>query len=232
MKSALAGTANGTFAVTAGADDAKERASDGQMTLDDTILRPGSDATIGLRFANVTIPPGATVTSAKVRMYVVSDDNRYLSVTYKAEAADSSAAFSTTAGDLSSRAKTVASVSDVPAAWTNETWAESPDLTALVQEVVSRPGWASGNALAIFLLENASSSYRTIAAQERSGNTPAELVLSWSIGEPPPPAATEVVLSDHPAGQAPDAFTGKGSESGVPLFRFKLAPNGEAKATR
>ncbi|MEK7271018.1 MAG: hypothetical protein AAB215_08790, partial [Planctomycetota bacterium] len=119
LKSALAAGQQGTYAVTAGADDAKERASDGQMTLDGTTLRPGTGYMTRLRFTSVAIPQGVTVTSAKIRMFVVSDGNRDLAVTYKAEAADSSAAFGTTAGDLTNRTKTTASVDDAPAAWTD-----------------------------------------------------------------------------------------------------------------
>ncbi|OGJ92268.1 MAG: hypothetical protein A2487_13900 [Candidatus Raymondbacteria bacterium RifOxyC12_full_50_8] len=44
----------------------------------------------------------------------------------------------------------------------------------------------------------------------------------WDIGADEYTGPGEIVLSDHPAGQEPNAFTGKGSETNAELFAFKL----------
>jgi len=74
------------------------------------------------------------------------------SLTIQAQASDNAPTFTSTASNISSRTKTTASVPWTPAAW--NTVGESgpdqrtPNLAAVIQEVVRRPGWASGNAIA------------------------------------------------------------------------------------
>jgi hypothetical protein len=59
------------------------------------------------------------------------------------------------AANVSSRALTTASTSWTPASWSvvGEAAAaqRSPDLAGVIQEVVSRGGWASGNSLAVII---------------------------------------------------------------------------------
>jgi hypothetical protein len=74
---------------------------------------------------------------------------------FRAQAADSAATFTTAGFGISSRPRTSASVS-----WAAPEWLvfgeaglrqRTPNLSSLLQEVVSRPGWASGNALALIV---------------------------------------------------------------------------------
>lgn len=101
----------------------------------------------GFRFQNVTIPPGATIQRAYMAVRNTTGI-KGLSVTAWGEASDNAAAFAP--ADLpGGRPKTVASVA-------HSTWPDYPegiDLTAIIQEIVNRPGWVTGNALVV-LLEN------------------------------------------------------------------------------
>jgi hypothetical protein len=58
-----------------------------------------------------------------------------------------------TAGNIPSRAQTAASVAWTPPGWPTVAAAgtaqRTPSLVPLIQEIVNRPGWASGNALAL-----------------------------------------------------------------------------------
>jgi hypothetical protein len=71
----------------------------------------------------------------------------------RGEAADDAVSFSTTAGDVSGRPATAASAAWSPADWTAVGQAgaaqRTPDLSAVVQEIVARPGWAPGHALVL-----------------------------------------------------------------------------------
>lgn len=103
------------------------------------------------RFRNVTIPQGAVIQSAYVEGESYGD---YASDTCNSkiycEDADNPD-FPASAADANNRARTSAHVdwSAVPH-WTAEQRYASPDLTAIVQQIVNRGGWASGNAMQFF----------------------------------------------------------------------------------
>ena len=111
----------------------------------------GKQALIGLRFEDINIPRGATVTSASLVFIPAADEKRPMKWNIQAEKAGDSAAFTATDRDLSARAKTTAS-----AAWTLSDWnegeaAQSADLTAVVKEVTGQAGWCGGNALSFLI---------------------------------------------------------------------------------
>jgi hypothetical protein len=143
--------------VAAAADDAEEAASgsvnlgssDLEMVLDGSVVQ-----TVGMRFANLGVPAGATVTGAYVQFVADESQSEATALTLRAQAADSAPTFTTATSNVSSRPRTAAAVSWSPPAWTAgsaSTAQRTPDLSALVQEVVNRPGWASGNALALIV---------------------------------------------------------------------------------
>lgn len=106
----------------------------------------------GFRFSTVTIPVGATITSAKLTFtdYANASPSAY-GVTIKCEDADSAANFTTTA-DILGRTRTTASASwNTPTSTTVDTTRDTTDFASAVQEVVDRAGWASGNALMVIL---------------------------------------------------------------------------------
>ncbi|MEO7319729.1 MAG: G8 domain-containing protein, partial [Chthoniobacteraceae bacterium] len=167
-----------TLPIAASADDAEESAA-GVVSLTSTDLELVNDGaagnqTIGLRFPGIAIPPGALVTEAHLQFTADEVQSEGTDLDIAAEAANDSAPFTTVAGNLSSRAITATSVLWQPAAWTTigETAAaqKTPNLAAVVQEIVSRPGWASGHALA-FLIEG--SGHRTAESFDKVGGTPA-----------------------------------------------------------
>jgi len=103
------------------------------------------------RFQNVTIPQGETIQSAILKIYAHEDEEDEAIITVFGEAADDSEAFAEDEA-LDDREYTTATVD-----WTcSDSWTmwdpyESPDLAAIIQEIVDRPGWESGNALTLFM---------------------------------------------------------------------------------
>ena len=177
----------------ASADDAEEFAN-GTMYLasgDLELIHDASDQTVGMRWTGLSIPPGVTITNAWVQFGAKESQTELTNLSIRAQAADNPAAFSLTALDISSRARTAATVAWTPAAWvvgeagSNQ---RTPGLSAVVQEVVSRPGWVSGNALALVIT---GTGHRTAHAWD--GNKPAAplLHIEYSTGPPPenPPVA-------------------------------------------
>lgn len=69
----------------------------------------------------------------------------------KGESADNAAPFASADGNVSGRERTVSQVIWSPPAWRTKHEGgfdqRTPDLTDIVQEIVDRPGWASGQAI-------------------------------------------------------------------------------------
>ena len=143
--------------VASGPDDAEEKPS-GSMRLASSDLELTTDGSnqqvVGLRFTGLAIPAGASITAAYVQFQADEADSGAVALTVRAEAVDDAAAFVDVRDDLSSRPTTVASVGWSPPAWVRGDAGpaqQTPDLATVVQEIVNRPGWASGNALAIIV---------------------------------------------------------------------------------
>ncbi len=145
--------------VASGNDDAEEEVSSGDMYRTSSDLElVDEDSTpqlVGMRFTGLTIPQGATITAAYIQFTVDETDSGTTSLTIRGQDADDAASFSWWSYDISSRATTSASASWSPAAWNSVGEAGSdqrtPDLSAIIQEIVDRGGWSSGNDLAIIV---------------------------------------------------------------------------------
>lgn len=176
--------------VNASANDAEQN-SFGTMTLNSTTLDLGGTAWCGLRFTGVTVPQGAYIVSAYVSFSARYADASATSVTVSAEATDNSTVFTTAANNISGRARTTASAlwNPVPA-WTAGTLYNTPQLNALVQEVVNRPGWTSGNSLALFVRSNSG----TRRAQPYVNNTALAALLHIEYVVVARPVANRLLL--------------------------------------
>src|SRR5262249_54473337 len=143
--------------IAASSDDAEE-GSTGVMNLTSTDLEfvyDTSNQKVGMRFPSLAIPAGATITSAYVQFETDETQSEVTNLTIQGQAADTPATFTTTATNISSRPRTNAAVSWSPPAWTLVGQAgldqRTPELKSVIQEIVARPGWASGNALVIIV---------------------------------------------------------------------------------
>jgi uncharacterized protein YjiK len=135
--------------VTSASDDAEETTNGGmQLNSGDLDL---AQQPVGMRFTTLAIPPGATITNAHLELTAEDTNLDKISVTVFGEASDNAVTFSTTNSNITGRAVTTASVNWPLAAWTSGEKHQTPDISAIIQEIVNRPGWASGNALVIIL---------------------------------------------------------------------------------
>jgi hypothetical protein len=108
---------------------------------------------LGLRFRDITIPQGAIIDSAFITIHVHEGKlaDHVCIINISGEAADSAVTFGWTP-PVTDRPRTSASVK-----WTiEEEWIlwkpySSPDLGGIIQEIVNRPGWKSGNSIAMIL---------------------------------------------------------------------------------
>lgn len=154
--------------VNASANDAYQDSGDtADITATGAVYGTGTasaspDRTVGLRFTNVTIPPGATINSATLTQKKNGNEWSTVIFTWRGEAADNAAAFSG-GEDMTARALTTASVScSENTNHTGGTFYSLPagaDLKTIVQEIVDRAGWASGNALVMLAIGDSASSF-------------------------------------------------------------------------
>ena len=132
--------------------------ADGSTSWENTAVRiVSSDATnqkygTGFMWASVTVPKNATITAAYIQLYTLDTRNNILGHIY-GDAADNSSNFAST-HTLWNRTKTTANV-----AW-NVTglavgYVNSPDISSVIQEIVNRAGWSSGNNMSILALGDA-----------------------------------------------------------------------------
>ena len=141
--------------IAAGGDDAEERTDSGYMILDSVDLELGFDNfrphMVGLRFA-LPVPQGAAITDASLIFTVDESQTGSSSLEIRAEASDDASPIGSTKYDLSSRTATDAFASWQPPAWTTiGSEQTSPNIAAVLQEVVSRPGWQTGSHVLVLI---------------------------------------------------------------------------------
>lgn len=191
------------------ADDLEEVVSDGTADAGSPDIElgveyPGEEEPraliVGLRFADLPILRGATVTEAYLQFTV--DEVKYpadpFAVTIAAEDAANAAPFGE--GDtaqqyaLSSRARTALSVDWATGEGNKIVWKtvgqsgkaqRTPDLSALVQAVIDKEDWAYGNAIA-FLITGIGN--RTAYAYERDSDRAATLHIAFTAANAAQPA--------------------------------------------
>ncbi len=144
--------------VGASSDDGEERASgnmylmssDLELTFDD-----GGDQTVGMRFLGITVPQGATISSAHLQFQVDEVNTGTTDLTIAGEASDDALTFTSSSGNITSRTTTAASVTWSPPPWTTKGEAgaaqQTSDIATVIQEIVNRPGWQSGNSLVLII---------------------------------------------------------------------------------
>lgn len=215
-----------TKSITAGTDDAHIR-SDGSGGYSHTTSYvlfgkyydiAQESYTAGMRFTGITVPKGATITAATLTV-----NNQYappgevVKVRLYGQAADNPPTFSATTAP-NTRPKTTAAVAwnvtDLPAGRVT-----SPDLAPIIQEVISRTGWASGNALVILAADDNSDDWAGVSMGAFEAGQAATLSITYTGDDTPAipaPAAVRAVDTDQE--NIPQAWFNARAAEGVNLF--------------
>jgi hypothetical protein len=139
----------------------------------------------GARFLSVSIANSSTIDVAYLTytpLTSVSDPSQ--SVAVKADDTDDAATFSTYA-NFTGRTQTTASLSYAVPAQTGNTPINTGSIVSIIQEVVNRSGWSSGNALAI-LQSEASVGTEDPTAHSYDSDTAKAGKLHIQYSAPPP----------------------------------------------
>ena len=175
--------------VNASSDDAEQNLSSGTVSLTSSDLELAVDGStsqlVGMRFNSITIPQGATINSAYVEFETDVTWSNACNLTIQGQDSDNPVTFTTITNNLSnttSRPKTAASVVWAPTAWnTVDEKHQTPSIVSIIQEIVSRSGWASGNSMAVFI-----SGTGTRESESYDGEAAAAplLVIDYTISTP------------------------------------------------
>ncbi|CAN5314369.1 hypothetical protein BH23VER1_BH23VER1_02390 [soil metagenome] len=172
----------GETTVSDSSDDAEEMA-DGTVLLRSPDLELGMDdgtteQTVGIRFA-LPAALGQTISAAHIVFTANATSSGAGNLQIRAQARDDAPIFSDQSGDLSGRPPGDASVTWQPAPWTigsSGAAQTTPDLKALVQEAIDRPGWEPGNSIA-FLITG--TGLRSAKSFDSDPSLAPRLVLGW-----------------------------------------------------
>jgi hypothetical protein len=136
----------------------------------------------GMVFDNVDIPQGADIISAhlKIRSYSSGlTDLVYARI--EAEATDSASAFDSSR-HMGALPRISASVNwDHYDPWAKDTWYESPDIAAVIKEVINRSGWSTvnGSLTMLYSTREPEGGYRYISAYDRGLDFAPKLQITY-----------------------------------------------------
>ena len=136
-------------------DDSEERLSTGNIQLNGNTLSMGETGStsqlVGLRFRDLDIPRGVTITSATLEFVADNSQLNNASLSIGIQASDDAPAFTSDTRDLSERALHQSKVDWQPGSWINNRTYASPDISGVLQQVVEREGWCGDNNLALII---------------------------------------------------------------------------------
>jgi hypothetical protein len=198
--------------VAADNDDAEERES-GSMYLDSSDLEmvfDGGGQKVGLRFQNVTVPAGASISNAYIQFQVDETSSGTTQLTIHGQAIANAPAFTSSADNISNRSPTAASVPWNPTSWTSSgaagTAQRTENIASVIEEIVGGNGWQSGNALVIVIT---GSGERVAESHEGDSSGAALLHIEYTEGgggsttttsTTPGPTTTSTTLEPPPPG--------------------------------
>ena len=172
--------------IVAGADDGST--DSGSSTLNITaptiiVGTLGGTQNAFLRYPAVTIPQGATITAATLTFKAAFTVSSLPAFTIYLNNVDNATAPTTYAG-FNALALTTTSATYIMPTWiVNNTYVSS-DISSVIQEVINRPGWSSGNALMALVYEASTggSQYRQFYAYETSAADSVALDITYTVG--------------------------------------------------
>ena len=196
------------------ADDAEED-DDGRVLLKSSDLEMtynyGDYQSVGVRFGGLDIPQGAVVTEAYIQFTADERNSDRSLLNIYGHNTDNAPSFEARAKNVTGRDRTGASISWSPSAWNEIGEAGSSQRTSnlapIIQEIVSRSGWRSGNALA-FVVEG-KGAHTAVSFDSSSTKAPRLLISYTTEGSAP------VESSPAPEIAAPNIYVStSGSDGG------------------
>jgi len=153
---------------------------------------------VGLRFDNITIPPTATILNAYIQFTAKGSTYGDISMTIKGEDTANSFTFSNTTNNISSRTTTTANTTwNLTSSWSENdsgTNQKTPDLSAIVSEIITSNGWQNGNPITFIINGTGNSTeYRKAYSFNGSSSQSAKLIIEYSSNSDYDLALTSII---------------------------------------
>jgi hypothetical protein len=185
------------FPVVTGNDDAEENVSGGAMDLTSSDLElytdtnSSDDQLIGIRFQNVTVPAGATITNAYIQFEVDQPNSSAVTLNIVGIDVDNAVQFTTTPNNISDRidGDISSGTSATVVGWNPPGWTtindqgvdqRTPDLKTIVQEIIDRGGWNSNNAMSFVITGTGASGKREAESYNGELSAAPELHIEYT----------------------------------------------------
>ena len=132
---------------------------------------------------DLSIPQGANITNAYIQFQVDEPFSGTTDLMIEGHATNNAPTFTSANANISNRNRTNAVVGWTPVPWTTVgeagTDQQTPDIATVIQEIVNRPQWLSGNSLAVIL---SGSGRRTAESFNGDPNGAALLHIDYTPG--------------------------------------------------
>lgn len=173
-----------TIPISTGNDDVEEE-EDGTMYINSTdleLIDDGGEQVVGLRFKNIQLPQGAIIDNAYIQFNADEISTGACDLQIHGESEDDAASFSIDLFDVSNRTLTDGFVN-----WSPDNWSvigaeglaqQTPNIDTIIQEIVNRPDWQSGNPINIIITGTGK---RVAEAFEGDPDFAAKLVIETSV---------------------------------------------------
>ena len=140
---------------------------------------------IGLRFSNVGIPQGASITSAYVELQCdeTKGGTEAVSLIIDGDLSPDAAKFAEVTNNVTGRPRTAAQVVWVPADWISVGQRDqTSDIASIIKEIIGQDGWTAGNSLALIISDDPDNPSEGVRCAEAGpGNTAALLHIEWTV---------------------------------------------------
>jgi hypothetical protein len=188
--------------VATSSDDAKEK-SNGVVLISKSDLEFTTDQLVGIRFTGIGVPQGATISSASVQFQALEVDSEITSLIIEGQASDSAPTFTVATNDISSRPRTTAFAAWSPLAWATIGEAgpnqQTSDISSVIQEIVDRTGWSSGNSLVVIITGSGNRVAESFDGDSGAAAAPLlRVTYSTATGTPTPTATPGVTPTATP----------------------------------
>ncbi len=140
---------------------------------------------VGQRFRSLTIPQGATITSARMIFTAGQTKAEEVNLKIVGEDVNHAVSFKNDDNHLGGRLAnaTTAEVDwKITEPWQAGTTYESPDVSNIVQEIVNRPGWCGGNSLSMMFTGTGN---RVTLSDDAGSDIGAKLVVTYDADSIP-----------------------------------------------
>ena len=178
--------------ITSSSDDAEEKFDGSYITTSSSDLEMMYDSwnsqglqIVGLRFSNITIPSNSTIVNSYIQFTADGNSSGNIDISIKGEDIAYSSTFSNTSNNISSRNTTSSNV-----VWTpSSSWIDNasglgqrtPDLSNVVNEVISSNGWQIGNPITFIFTGNGNSSeFREAYSFDGNSSKSAKLIIEYN----------------------------------------------------